>query len=134
MRPRALLLALSLMTIGCTEQRRRPVICELTPGYRGWVRVFFDDKSCSPSSVHEEVRVLVNRDGRGCTSEPFEEGSALDEVFFRRADGSKETLKRKENMFGGAIHRVTIAGVDVISWDFFVGTPEEFSVARRPTP
>lgn len=134
MRNAALLGALLLMTIGCVQQRRRPLVCELPANYHGWVRVYFENQNCRPSPVREEVRVQVNSDGIGCTSEPFEEGAAVDEIFFRRADGGKRMLTRDQDIFGESIHRTTTGGREAISRDFFVGSRTDFSRAERPTP
>ncbi len=114
------LVALMIFRLGVT----RPTVYELHSGYRGWLQIRYEDRSCPPSSsrgVFQAIRVAAN--GHGCTSGPLPRGWHYQRATYLEPDGSR-TVAPPVWPLGHSEQRKLVL--------VFVGTEEEFRASQQP--
>lgn len=113
---------------------RRPLLYEIPDGYRGWVVIQYEDRTCPPLTRRGVYLVItIGQDGRTCTSDPFPQGWRPTDYQYVRSDGSRTKIPVTVRGRGGLIwggHYVWPAS----QGRFFVGTEDELESGSYPRP
>ncbi len=90
-----LIVALTITTAAVlTGNLGRPILCQLPPGYRGWVIVQYQNPICPPMSregIYLTIRIPPS--GRACTSSPMPMGWRYEHFEYVYEDGRRKALR-----------------------------------------
>ena len=117
----------------------RPVLWDIPAGYRGWVKVEFENAACPPlGSAGVFTVVAAQPSGRGCTSEPYPGGWRFYRFEYVEANGTRTEIPVSGWGGGGEIwaesyarRQATVPYPNII---FFVGTEAELNNAGSSWP
>jgi hypothetical protein len=107
-------------TIGVT----RPTVYELSNGYRGWVRISYEDPMCRrPLARGINQTVRVDNEGRGCSSGALPKGWHYQAAEYVAADRTRSTAPSVCPLGHSDAKKLVVV---------FVGTEHEFRSSPEP--
>jgi hypothetical protein len=116
---------LFLVVTNCETRER--VRYMLPKDFKGWARVEYANRRCSPLRTNGKYRVVTfSNNGVACTSDPFASGEAADEF----VSGEGSTVRNLPRYV--KIWHLTFWDCSFQQYEsFFVGTEEEWKSAPR---
>lgn len=122
-----------LTVVSAACRQRAGEVVEIPHGYRGWVEITYSPK-CPPAPELSGGRRLlrINGQGRLCVGSPWQEGDAVDELYYVAASGKRTVLHEETPRTGMIWGRSTRqSNLSAERTDrFFVGSESQFRSLR----
>jgi hypothetical protein len=82
-----------IVVAALTGNLRRPILWELSPGYRGWVVVEYQRRDCPPLSTEGiQLVITVSASGHACTSSPIPKGWRYERYEYVLENGTRREI------------------------------------------
>src|SRR5439155_3142440 len=112
----------------------RPLQYDIVAGYRGWVALRYEDRSCPRLGTRGmRVAIVIDQSGRGCYADPAPQGWRQVKYEYVMTDGTRVPIAVTGWGGGGGIWGGTY-GAWSKTVKFFVGSEEEYRANASTEP